>query len=170
MLLDNTKNRTPLENGMACIRYTYDDMGNVVREQYLDMQGKPYLTNDRGAETQRIFDKYGNNIEESYHESGGNLYLTPSNGYAIVRKKYDDKGNNVEIAYFDAHDSLCISKDGIALITRKFDRKGDLAEVAYFDRNRHSWYVFVLHFCLLSLFCDPFCYFIIVLVYGYASI
>lgn len=138
--INNTRNRVSLQTGLAFIRYTYNALGGIVREQYFDKEGKPSFTNAGGAETQRTFDGYGNVTVERYFDTSGEPCIAPYYGYSTFKTKYDNKGNKTEQAYYDDKDSLCLSSAYIAMLKQSFDAEGNCIEIAYFDAYARPCY------------------------------
>ena len=151
-------------DGIAGMRYAYDDQGDRVRVSLRDRNDEEPA--DGVARREFRYDDCHNFIEISYHTASGALCLS-SNGYAVrrftrdrhgdivaqqdldetgaptingqgfslVESKYDEKGRNVEERLFDSSHGPCLSVDGCAVVRREYDDSGRLTKLSFYDEQ-----------------------------------
>ena len=115
VLQDDNKHKDKIkEMVLNKIIWTYDDKGNITREQHFD--GDTLIIN----ELNYSYDNNGNRIEQKNSESGMALKTT----YA-----YNIKGDITEEAQYDNAGYVT------ARITRTYDEKGNQISENYYDRD-----------------------------------
>lgn len=128
--------------GDADTRVSYDDLGNVIREEMLDAAEAPINVKRMDWQLQtRKYDVYGNLAEQVFGKADGSPGLG-EDGCHRLRHTLDERGNVVR--------SDCLDQEGRpALAYREshaaweyaaweyhYDGKGRLADVTYYDLNR----------------------------------
>lgn len=101
---DLSADGTPLrvQDGLIAVTVKeYDDSNNVVKESYLDENGRP-ASSSNGAHVDRKFNRHRQMIEESYFEVDGKEAYLKDDLYAKVVNTYDDHNRLVDQEYFDA--------------------------------------------------------------------
>jgi hypothetical protein len=90
-------------------RYTYDDRGNEITEEFFDINGKP--VDQKGPDFAKVVYKYDDKnrvIEKDYFGDDGTPQKVPTLGAAIVRQSYNKNGDLVRREFLDGqgHPSL----------------------------------------------------------------
>lgn len=125
---------------------TYDSIGNLLTEYYLDNNGKIYAPA-----------KYGYaGIEVSYNQQGRISRVTnmdvnkkrimlPTTHICYMVKEYDARGNYTKISYYDDKDNLTMSNEGIAMVTYEYDENGNETTRSFYDAKGKP--------CVLNRYC-----------------
>ena len=88
------------KNGCHEYRREYDDHGNMIREQYYDVDGTPVLCSDGYAVLCRTYDNKENLAEEWYLDAEGKL-IQCNSGFAKITFEYDDSRRLLLTHYLD---------------------------------------------------------------------
>lgn len=101
--LDTNGKLTYNEEGYAVCQYTYDNMGNTVKYEFLDKDGKTLVNSRKGhAVTELTYDAIGNMITIRNYNSTMKPCMT-AYGYFAKEFIYDSKTNfTTEVKYYNA--------------------------------------------------------------------
>ena len=125
-------------DGNSGTRYSYDEKGNLVRDDSIDAAGAPSDADKRniGLVFRSVY-KYndGDNVAETYFQHENGYPYLFAGLCKRLKSNHDERGNRVE--------ADCIRQDGKlseaswAVTKNKFDDDGEKVESAYFDRDGH---------------------------------
>jgi hypothetical protein len=90
--------------GNHMFKYTYDERGYLVVQEYRGIDGKPCLVRNGYAKVTAKYDERGHEIEEAWFDESGNPIA--SNGVARWDANFDEKGNATAVWYFDREGKL----------------------------------------------------------------
>ena len=129
----------PLEEGHVRLHWEYDDYGNEVKEEYLDVYGKLISWGGIGpALCKRIY-RDGNCEEVQYYDSEERLTSRGNAGYAIKKYQYDDYGQCILESYYDENKEITINTEQCcAEIEYKYDEKGNEVNIKYLGMEKNQ--------------------------------
>jgi hypothetical protein len=117
------------------MRQEHDARGLVVRQTWLDEQGRPVLhARTHVASSILTYDEDGNRIEEAYFDAAGRPCLS-WNGFHKIAVQYDERGNPVGEAYFDTNGKPCLHRQGFYRGRGRYDERGNRVEETLFDEK-----------------------------------
>ena len=104
---DKDGNLTYNQNGVAVCQLTYDKIGNVVKYEYLDKDGKTLVNGFSGFAVEEVsYDALGN-IKAIHHYNSSMKPCMASFGYCSVEYIYDEKTNfTTEKKYYNANNKI----------------------------------------------------------------
>ena len=121
-------------HNVAGKRYGYDDAFNLVRSEYINLDGEP-VQNERGwMICKSEYNTRGNLIKESCFDENGNL-LVMDIGCAGYEFEYDDRGNIIKESFFGADGRPAMNIYGFASTKNEYDEYGNITESAVFDTD-----------------------------------
>lgn len=124
---------TTNENGVAIVRYRFDDTAARLDESFFDPYRDQPASNDRGVH--RIvhdFDRWREATSRSYFGTDGNPINGPRGGFHRVRFQRDAANNCIAWAYFDTQGAPVVAReDGVAAGKRKLNAYGSETRVDY---------------------------------------
>ena len=85
------------------VEYTYDQIGNINREKYYDLEGKPIRCLAGYAIIYREYDMYNRVEYEKYFDIDG-FAIMLEDGAVSRRFQYDDDGNLIKTTKYDYGD------------------------------------------------------------------
>jgi YD repeat-containing protein len=130
--LDGNGNPAPDDGGVFGIRREHDERGLVVRETYLDANGRPMLHRvDKVATVTRRYDERGNKVVAAFLGIDGRPVLN-KDGYHKVTLKNDERGNMVQWACFGDKEQPVLDKGSYHKVARQYDKRGNVVEWACF--------------------------------------
>jgi len=89
-------------SGFAQRLYTYDEFGNVIKEEFLDDYGNLTINPQNGAAIiERKWDTWGHVIMEAHRGTGGEFVLIKGSNYTKLEYIYDENGNWLETKCYD---------------------------------------------------------------------
>lgn len=115
----------------AGVKREYDVNGNLVREAYFDVNGRPMKGPDGYAAWTATYDLSGNRIEVAYFGLRGE-HVRSLDEYAGWRPQYDAFGRRTRVAYFDVTGAPAQAKSGVAGWTSSYDAAGHEIERQFF--------------------------------------
>lgn len=133
--LRNERVRSPALNGVHCVVYDQDALGQQMGERYYDIDFTP-MRNDL-AEVQRVTvhrDVRGRIVERRYFTSDGEPD-TSWTGYHGIRYAYDAWGYEVGYEYFDQTGALVRPTTGVSSVALTRDPFGRETSRCFFDGN-----------------------------------
>jgi YD repeat-containing protein len=124
------KNGQPLKNGLAIIRFVYDDNRNITEERHLN--SKKQLTTNICIYKYE-YDTKGRKIEERCYDNSEKLITTVA-GYksSITRYAYDDQDRVIERTFYNENGNLI---DGEAKIVYDYSKQPQLKKTPGFLKD-----------------------------------
>ena len=87
----------------AQVDYTYDKMGNINREKFYDIDGRPVRCKDGYAIVYREYDSAGRVVYEKFYDVDG-FAIMLEDGAVSYRYEYDDNGEMIKRTKYDYMD------------------------------------------------------------------
>lgn len=112
------------------IKYQYNKAGDIVSEEYFDLDGKPKRSKQGYAEVKTVYNDVGLVKRYEYYDENGELARGVGN-YAIAEHEYDPYGNCTEIRYYDEDSNPCFSSEGYSCLKRTFENGNIISERHY---------------------------------------
>jgi hypothetical protein len=133
------------DRGMACVRVTRDERGNVIEASSLGANLEPVIRLDGYSFMRQVYDDVGNVIERRLFDTRKNP-TRDENGVALYRRGFDRFGRQIEETYFDERERPTLHKKGYYGYRSTFDNRGREEEVRYLDADKRPWRVPALGF------------------------
>jgi|GEM_PF-2804714 len=130
--LDKEGNRMTNRFGVAGRTYVYDATGRMLESSNVDLEGKPYFSQDGYATKRCTVDDWGNRTTCVFLDKQGNLCLN-NQLVAKVLFLYDERGFLIEENYLDEDETPCLSKNKISRRVFERDATGGVLSVCYYD-------------------------------------
>ena len=105
--------------------------GNLVREAYFDVNGRPMMGPEGYAAWTATYDLSGNRIEVAYFGLRGE-HVKSVDEYAGWRPQYDAFGRRMRVVYFGVTGALVQARSGVAGWTSSYDEAGNEIERQFF--------------------------------------
>lgn len=124
----------PMETkeGAFSIKNTYNQRGNLIRQQFYDKGGKPIAVDGFYYERVAEYDEFNRLVREYYLDNKGQL-TTCDGLIADYRLEYNLQGALTKISYRDAKGDLVVCSDMSAGYTIDYDEIGNKRSVHYFN-------------------------------------
>lgn len=119
-------------NGIAVIKYVWDDKGNMLEKSFFDKKGEPRESYGY-AVTKYTYDENGYTKTERYYDAKGRLAINASEGNAGADYVHDERGN--VLVYYPVGRDEKIMK-GKLEVRRKYDSADNEIEWAVYDNGR----------------------------------
>lgn len=105
---------------------TYDSLGNLLTEYYIDKQGKVYAPAKYGyAGFELEYDAQGR-VKRYTHMDAKKMRMTlPKDSYCYYTQEYDVRGNCIKLSFFDDKDKPAMSRYGYATACYEYDENGN---------------------------------------------
>ncbi len=104
-------------DGYFAQKTEYDRRGNIVRQEYVGVDGKPIMNKSTGyARVENSYDNHGNMLEAKYYDT--------NNCIRIEKWKYNDKNRMTEQRVCDEKGNLSDKYYGVARLTVEYDNTG----------------------------------------------
>lgn len=101
---------------------TYDSIGNLLTEYYLDNKGKIYAPAKYGyAGVEVTYNKQGRVSRVTNMDANKNRITLPTTHICYMVKEYDARGNYTKISYYDDKDNLTMTNEGIAMVCYEYE-------------------------------------------------
>lgn len=125
-----------INEGWSKSTYETDAFGNITKQCFFDINGKPTKPSVMVPVGIAKYDKWGNQIYIAAQDGRGHFISNPHTGWSIMRSEYDLRGNVVMMSFFNENDKPMISKNhGYHKITKSYDMKGNLTSEAYWKNK-----------------------------------
>ena len=113
-------------SGVAETRCEYDADGNVTRESYFGVDGKPKADKDGVFEVRREYDNDGKKKNDT------RIYAVPTreDGIVEIRREYDANGNMSKVSFFGLDGKPKADKNGVFEFRMEYDKAGKKKIVA----------------------------------------
>ena len=130
------ESRTGDRETVQRIRYSYDEFGNCIREDFLDGQGDPALQEEGYASHVCGYTPTGYVQWEEYYDENGEPCLYADTAFRY-EYQYDAVGNKLEERRYDTDGNLLREKDGKTAVRRyEYDSRGfNISQELYNERN-----------------------------------
>lgn len=126
---------------------TYDSIGNMIQETYIDDNGKPYAPPKFGYSGIRLeYNAQGRMTRLFYLDEEGNPMTLPDLHYCYFVTDYDVRGNVSKRSYFNSDDKPIINNEGIAAVEFEYDENGNEKSRQFYDENGKP--------CVLNWYCS----------------
>lgn len=123
--------------GYVQVKKYYDDVGQLVGEDYLDANGK-YAVNHTGGHS-AYWDTYENGqwVQTVYYDAQEKPLVHQAEGYAILRNTYDSQGRRKFQRYYDIDGKTYITsgKYHSSGFRRSYDERGNLTHLLFYDSD-----------------------------------
>lgn len=133
------KSPATASHGFVQTKFSYDERGRCVREQYSGVDGRPKMVEYGYASWEKEYDDYGNAIRSSVFGTDGTLILNAEYGAAGFVSEYDGNGKETLRKYFGLRGEpiLCKSGEnaGTAGTRASYDPTGRLLRQSWFDTD-----------------------------------
>ena len=125
---------------------TYDSIGNLLTEYYLDSKGKIYAPAKFGyAGVDVTYNQQGRISRVTYMDAEKKRCTLPNTHYCYTVREYDARGNYTKIFYYDDKDNLTMTNEGIAMVCYEYDENGNETTRSFYDAKGKP--------CVLNRFC-----------------
>lgn len=125
---------------------TYDSVGNLLTEYYLDKKGKIYAPAKYGyAGIEVTYNKQGRVSRVTNMDANKKRITLPTTHICYMVKEYDARGNYTKISYYDDKDNLTMTNEGIAMACYEYDENGNETIRSFYDAKGKP--------CVLNRFC-----------------
>mgnify|MGYP003543308958 FL=1 len=125
---------------------TYDSIGNLLTEYYLDSKGKIYAPAKFGyAGVDVTYNQQGRISRVTYMDAEKKRCTLPNTHYCYAVREYDARGNYTKIFYYDDKDNLTMTNEGIAMVCYEYDENGNETTRSFYDAKGKP--------CVLNRFC-----------------
>lgn len=126
---------------------SYDSIGNLLVETYLDEKGNPYSPPKLGYAGMRLeYNPQGRMKSILYMDEDNNPITLPDLHYCYFVMDYDVRGNISKRAYFDKDGNPTMTNEGIASVVFEYDENGNEKSRQFFDNKGKP--------CVLNWFCS----------------
>ena len=125
---------------------TYDSVGNLLTEYYLDSKGKIYAPAKFGyAGVDVTYNQQGRISRVTYMDAEKKRCTLPNTHYCYTVREYDARGNKIKFSYYDDKDKLAMTNEGVAVTCYEYDENGnEIARSFYNEKGKP---------CVLNRFC-----------------
>lgn len=113
------------------IRREYGAVGDVVKESFTTVDGKPHPDDNGCCGYAYERDKVGNDTKSTCLGPDGQPTLD-RRGIAEVRSQYDARGNLIDVRHFDLSGKPTYDNNGVAGVKERFDDRGHPIERRFF--------------------------------------
>ena len=121
--------------GFHTVVYEYDSRGFLHTSYFLDVDGKPCLSQDYGFHMQKMaYNSQGYIVDDCFYDEKGKQ-CDSYEGFSRGTLAYDENGNITERCYYDANNKLLDPSRGYAKVKSKFDEMGNEIETFYYNAN-----------------------------------
>ena len=134
---DSEGNISLRKQGVAIIKYSYDEKGNETEQSYFGINSEPVMANDDIGSYSRAVIKYdsrNNIILESYFGVNGEL-LNVNGGFSRIVRQYDEFKRLILMSYFGEDNNLILQDDGYATQVAVYDKNNNISESSFFGLN-----------------------------------
>jgi len=122
-------------DGIAVLKYEYDDRGNEIKRSYFDENEQPINNHSGYHSISFTYDPLDMQISESYYDRYGNPVSNRDgiHKYIYVR---DDKGRLIQQAYYDnSNNTVKDPSDQVYMIKYKYDEQGREVSESYWQNS-----------------------------------
>lgn len=125
---------------------TYDSVGNLLTEYYLDSKGKIYAPAKFGyAGVDVTYNLQGRISRVTYMDAEKKRCTLPNTHFCYTVREYDARGNKIKFSYYDDKDKLVMTNEGVAVTCYEYDENGnEIARSFYNEKGKP---------CVLNRFC-----------------
>lgn len=126
---------------------TYDSIGNLLIETYLDEKGNPYIPPKYGyAGINLKYNPQGRLSSITYLDENKNPMTLPDLHYCFVTMDYDVRGNITKRSFFDKDGKAIMNDEGISSVEYEYDENGNEKSRQFYDTNGRP--------CVLNWYCS----------------
>lgn len=101
---------------------TYDSVGNLLTEYYLDSKGKIYAPAKFGyAGVDVTYNLQGRISRVTYMDAEKKRCTLPNTHFCYTVREYDARGNKIKFSYYDDKDKLAMTNEGVAVTCYEYD-------------------------------------------------
>lgn len=105
---------------------TYDSVGNLLTEYYLDSKGKIYAPAKFGyAGVDVTYNLQGRISRVTYMDAEKKRCTLPNTHFCYTVREYDARGNKIKFSYYDDKDKLVMTNEGVAVTCYEYDENGN---------------------------------------------
>lgn len=125
---------------------SYDSVGNLLTEYYLDSKGKIYAPAKFGyAGVDVTYNLQGRISRVTYMDAEKKRCTLPNTHFCYTVREYDARGNKIKFSYYDDKDKLVMTNEGVAVTCYEYDENGnEIARSFYNEKGKP---------CVLNRFC-----------------
>lgn len=133
------------KEGWASSTYEYDVFGNIIKQSFFDISGRP--TDPARMVPVGIckYDKANNMVFIAAQDGKGHYINYPAKGWAISRMTYDNNSHLTSQTYYNAAQKPVLSADGYHKVTMKYNKDGNVTEKCYFGTDNRPMLVNGIH-------------------------
>lgn len=115
--------------------FEYNAQGQVIRQLFFGLDGKP--TNPKVMVPEGIckYDKWGNMIYLASCDGKGNLIKNPQTGWSYKMMEYDSRGNELWESYYNEKKQGILCNDGYHKLVCTYASDNQIATKSYFDTS-----------------------------------
>lgn len=122
-------------DGIAVLKYGYDDRGNEIKRFYFDENDQPINGQSGYQSITYTYDPLDMLTSQSYYDKYGNR-ANNRNGIHKYVYENDDKGRTIQQAYYDkSNNAVKDSSDEVYMIKYKYDEQGREVSVSYWQNS-----------------------------------
>lgn len=120
--------------GISRVVRTYDEVGNMLTEFYLDEKGNVKAPAQYGyAGVVVEYNPQGRIAKRTYVDEKKKPINLPENHYSYITIDYDVRGNISKMSYFDADGKPVMTNEGLAVAEYVYDENGNEIRRSFYD-------------------------------------
>ena len=121
--------------GWAYATMENDAFGNITRQCFYGVDGKP--TNSKRMSPVGIakYDKHNNVVLLAAQDTEGNYIINPNTGWSIQKSEYNERSQILSMSYYNANEKPMINREKYHKVMYKYDEKGRQSEESYWGRS-----------------------------------
>ncbi len=122
-------------DGIAVLKYEYDDRGNETKRSYFDENDQPINGQSGYHSITYTYDPLDMLTSQSYYDKYGNRANNRDGIHKYVYEK-DDKGRTIQQAYYDkSNNAVKDPSDEVFMIKYKYDEQGRQVSSSYWQNS-----------------------------------
>ncbi len=122
-------------DGIAIIKYEYDDRGNQIKQSYFDENDQPINGHSGYHSISYTYDPLDMLTSQSYYDKYGSRANDRDGIHKYVYEK-DDKGRTIQLAYYDkSNNPVKDPSDQVYMVKYRYDEQGRRLSESYWENS-----------------------------------
>jgi len=122
-------------DGIAILKYEYDDHGNQIKQSYFDENDQPINGHSGYHSITYTYDPLDMMTSQSNYDKYGNRAINRDSIHKYVYEK-DDKGRTIQLAYYDKNNNAVKDpSDQVYMVKYKYDEQGRQVSESYWQNS-----------------------------------